>query len=391
MKNPLLVNVPLDGEEVHAHLRLQTSGKYHAEWWHRGRHYFRSTKLSELGPARTKAGLMVKAVATQRLDPDLGKVLLGPAVETFLNERWPDQPAGDRTLQDYRSRLGIFCAAVGETLNLAALTYDQSVGIVQHFIAARKAKGDGERNLIHFRTNLKQFCAWLLRTRDKTSGLPMVPWRFNPCTVEEIQIGRPDEELLPALTDAEVRRFLDAAQKRVAYRFGDDVGEQRAIWRMVLLCYGAGCRAVEATRVTWGQVDFQANTITLHGKKRAREVQMSAWLQTGLRALPGEKDRDSAIVAASRARTAKQLQKLKRREKLPDHFNFQALRRTAAKRAAPLMTVQQYCLHFGHSIEVAIKHYIGWGLLGQAEATNVLTIPKRGAEKTTEAGTKKRA
>ena len=377
MKNPLIITIPMDGQEIVVHLR-ERGGIYHADWWHRGQHFNRSTKNRVLMQARIAAQVMVKKAAGSQLADARGNVILDTARADYLEERWPGAPAAHRTFMDYRSRLGIFQKFAGAEIDLAALDYDNAVGLVQRFFAHRMSLGDAPRSRIHFRTVLKQFFDWLITTRN-ADGRPMVLWRFNPASTMEIKVETPEEVLLPPLTDDELTTFLNAAKKPVPWGY-DQPAQPRGIWRSVLLCYGAGARPKEASRLKFSEVDWKSGTLILHGKKRRRTIKMSTWLVSELKPIadaraPGAPD--CTIVGASRSRTNKQMQKLQLTDELPAHFTLQALRRTAAVRAAPAMTVQQYSLYFGHSIEVAIKYYIGWGLLGQSEAMNVLAMPAK--------------
>ena len=114
---------------------------------------------------------------------------------------------------------------------------------------------------------------------------------------------------------------------------------------------------------------------------------MSAWLIAELKKLPQPDSKSETIVMSANGRAefdyvhqvranaenqALRMCRLRETHKLSSHFTLQALRRTAAKRAAPVMSPQQYSEYFGHSLTVAVKHYIGYGQFGSAGAENVL-------------------
>lgn len=392
MKNPLLVIVALDGEELTAHLRHQASGIYHVEWWHHGVHFHKSTKCRDIPGARTAAGLIVKRAAGQRLDPGRGQVMLGAAIHAYIADRWPDPPAGHRHSRGTKNRLDKFAEVAGAELNLAALDYDQAVALTQRIIATRR-KAVGATSLVNDKNALSAFFNWLLRTRDETTGAPKVPWRFNPAQSKELRLEKSDARLKPAIPAGELQRFIRAARTRVCTGPKKDHRRRRLIWRSVLLCLGCGARPIEAARVKWSDINLDAGEITLFGKKRARTIGMSEWMLGYVTKMKkGKKPNayvvaggltrqdemtDDEIIEANTENQSRRLRRLRSAQSLNEICTLQALRRTAAKTAAPKMTPQEYSEYFGHSIAVAVKHYIGYGLFRTAGAQNVLDFSPR--------------
>lgn len=388
---PLVDFIRTPRKDIRVIVRRKRGKAWYADFFLRGTRH-RVTLDADSG---AKALVLARGEVLKALDKPAAspaQLSLVSAIQLYLDARWPLDaetrkpldPDSFRSRKDASARLNALAAVAGLSLDLAELDFDGAVAMLQRFIQERRDRGDKQRNLVNFKNVLSAFCQWLLTTRG-VANLPLVPWRHNPTRKEYLPIGRAPKTLKPSLTEAELRAFFAAARKPVVWQ-GASTGPKaarakiapRKILRSMLLCFGAGARPVEAARVKWSEVNFDAGTIILRGKKRPREIGMNAWLKEQLlRMCPPDFAPDETVIGGGRNAQATALTRLKKIEKLPAHFDLQALRRTAAKKAAPKMELQHYADYFGHSLAVAQAHYIGYGLTGIPRSVEVLRLDEQ--------------
>lgn len=271
-------------------------------------------------------------------------------VEDYLSDRWPAAPVNDLTFRDHRSRLRNFAKHEGSIL-LARLTFEQAVTLTQRIIK-RRTNG---RTATNDREVLRAFWKWL-RQQD------IVTWASdrNPAASELITIPPTEEPEPDPLCDEDARKLLDGAVRHPVYP-------------LVLLCLGAGCRPSEACRVTWDDIDFQAglvNVVNRKGKKRRpRQPPLSSWVMAGLQrvqrrgARPYVYTRDTAFDHMAELC-----------EMIGVRATLQQCRQTACTKAILSgMELVDYVTIFGHSLEVARRHY--WKL-GQLKSKGAMEAVK---------------
>ena len=326
---------------------------WHYVFWYQGKRHRGSTGKLEHADAVEVARKAAETVMNAVISP-AGGLKLDAAITQYLDLRWPkdktpDVRKGNRSYQDAKSRLDAFKAFAGEDVQLSALDMDAAKGLFRNFLKQRKRDGMSARTVINDKLILSRFCSELL----DTSPAP-VRWPGNP--LRNIKTEKPDSADPVPLTEDEIQAVLAK-------------GKASTCWPLIVLCLGMGLRPREATRVQWKHVSFKDNTVTVFGKKRGRTPKMSPWTAAQLQAIktasPDASQKD--FLFPHNSFTAFDWFAEVRKAAFEDggeHITLQALRRTAARKAAPKMTTQQYAAYFGHGLAVAQKHYLGYGLDG---------------------------
>jgi len=403
---PFALGVQLLDQRVRVVLyRRRLHLPFYARWWYAGRQHHASTGHQVLTTAKAAARRLVEDAAQRATAAAAGA---GPAanlsataadlVEAYLADRWPGAPAGNLSLRDARVRLRNFAGIVGAAgappadrvpaavPPLLATRAEMSARIQAH-LDARRSAGKGPRTLINDRLVLSRWCRWLLQSRGAR-------WESNPAAACYLNLPRAPVRAGEALTDADVAALLAAARGH-------------PLWPVIVLCLGVGLRPREAVRVNRADVTGDPPRLRVTGKGRERVIVVPPWAARELRAVLAKPKRAApagcaatrnvatrytacsdpqtantgardALASATRLypwgpdRAFASFRALRRVARLPLNVSLQALRRTAARRAAPALSPAQYAQHFGHSLAVASRHYLGWGLLGNPAALAVL-------------------
>lgn len=331
-------------------LRRKTGGPF---WYrfHAGKLIFRSShRMDERGARAVATAAALDAI---REKPKGGEPLLLPAaVAAYLDGRWTaETTAGNRTYQDHKSRLQKL-AAEAALFDVSVSTVEQMQEVIQRYLTQRTRAGVSARTIKNDQLVISRFCSWL-----RKSGL--VAWRDNPAAKTGLDIATPDDVSLPALPESEIAELIKRARRS-------------PVWPVVLLCLGCGLRPVEASRVEWSHIDTAAGTLRVFGKKRWRTINLGTWAKREIEALP----RSDGLLFPFNTFSAFDMLARVRDESPPlsASVTLQACRRTAARRAAPVMSPIHYATHFGHSLAVAHRHYLGFGLQADAAALESLNF-----------------
>lgn len=226
----------------------------------------------------TQEGLLSGVEALRMEQDDLP---LGQHVADYL-----DQVAAagrtDRTVADYRARLGWLVAHTGAQ-RLSDLTLDA----VSTALASMHAEGKSARTRNYHGQVARSFLAWCVR-----SGRLLT----NPLEhLAKANEARDQRRLRRPLSDAEVERLYavaDARGRGLFYR----------------LAFMAGLRLGEIKRLRWADVDLGARVLLVRGGKAAREdaVPISSALRGALSAavpgLPAARVLASVVTNATRRR-----------------------------------------------------------------------------------------
>jgi integrase len=326
---------------------------WHYTFWRDGKRHRGSTgKLDHAEAVAVARGAAEKVMTT--VQHSATALTIAQAVEAYKNTRWPEgERAGNRTYQDFKSRLAALVAWTGDTA-LSTMDAEEARKLTQRYINNRSAKGASGQTLLNDRLVLSRFFASLIK--DGT-----VAWTFNPAAHDRLTLKRIDRHDPKQVTDKDLETLLREAKGR-------------AVYPLIVLCLGAGLRPAEASRVAWRDINFDTGTITVFGKSRGRTPIMSAWIRSELEALQTaspDADTASRLFPHNSFTAFDWFADVRKAAKLPDDVSLQSLRRAAARRSAPRMTMMQYAAYFGHSLAVAQRHYIGYGLDGQGNTVNV--------------------
>lgn len=330
--------VQLDTKKVRVVLeRRKTDGPFYARWSWRNKDFFKTTgQFTEAG-ARSKARQMVEKSAR---DLPVNQETLTQLVESYLKARWPD---GGHTHSSNKSRLNSF--AEKAPADFAFLPRRDASIQVQRYLSAQALAAYSVKT---DQTVISAFCTWANKHGYSN-------WESNPAAARYLDLPPTDHKVEDALPAAVVDQLLKATRSH-SYR-------PVILWALTL-----GARPAEAARATWSDLNLQTRTATLFGKKRQRRVPISDWAWKEFRAICIP--RTGRIFPFNYYTIFDHMDDLRIEKKLPAEVTLQALRRTASRRAAEKISVFEYAEFFGHSLEVAKKHYIGWGLSVDRAAVN---------------------
>jgi len=310
--------------------RKHAASPYYARFSFKGKPYHRGTDADTETAARAVARRIVEQMAEDQ--PAKFTEPLSALVESYITERPPTQSA--------RSRLRKFAAHSADVV-FATLPRREASATVQAYLGTRASK-----SALTVRSDqlaISRFCTWLIKTGK-------AHWESNPAAALHMDLPPVESRTKPHLNDKEVRAVL-----------AESAGDLRPV---ILLCLGAGLRPREATRAKPEDLDAKTGTMKVFGKRRERTIHLNEWLRRELDGL--------LPYRFNYYRAFEQFGELRKANGWPMHVSLQALRRTAARAAAPKMSMIQYANYFGHSLEVAHRHYIGYGLIGNKAAVNAL-------------------
>lgn len=366
--------VQLENDKVRVTLRRRTAGgAYYAKWWQhcseagKSKQYDRSTDAFDEREARNAARGMVEANAKAAKKTGLD---FKAAVKQYLAERWPDQHTDaergayitgkveNLTCRDHRQRLLQFVELCGEH-DVGATDFDMASLLVQRYINAIKAKGNSPTTQDNGRRIVSRFFTWVIKQRNN-EGKHIVDWRANPAAKLLLEIEEVEDKLLPPIPPEEEQEMIDTVRNS---------GSE--LWPVMLLCIGMGLRPSEATRMTWDCINLFTKKMVVRSKKTGdREINISTWTMTELMKL--KKPDHGKFWPYVRHYMFRIMDRLRGQKT----WSLQACRRTACRKAAPTMDIKQYAHHFGHSIETAQKHYIGYGLMGTTASLDCITYDR---------------
>lgn len=321
--------VQLDVKKVRVVLkRRKSDGPFYARWSWKNKDYFKATGQYLEAAARARAREMVDLVSRQLPAAQEG---LNQLIEKYLAEKWPE---GGHTSSSNKSRLKKF-ASIAPSDFAFLPRREASIKIQQYLsqqrLAAYSVKTD--------QTVLSGFCSWL-----EKHGL--ASWESNPASARYLHLPALKHEIEDPLAPELVDKLLAAT---TGHPFRPVI-----LWGLVL-----GARPVEAARADWADIDLEQKIAKLFGKREERRVPIGDW---GVKEFLKIPCRAGKIFPFNYYTIFDQMDALRVSKKLPPEVTLQALRRTAARRAASKISVFEYSDFFGHSLDVAKKHYIGWGL-----------------------------
>lgn len=325
-------NVATDRKKVRVVLyRRKTSAPFYCRFWWKNKMYNVSTGQDTEHAAKNSArGQAERIIYATPLAADLTTL-----IDAYLLERWPEKVQKNNTAYlTQKSRMKLFKEQGPH--DFATLPRRDASIAVQTYLTSRSKKKPF--TIRSEQQAISRFCSWLTKTGRSH-------WESNPAQATYLDLPQASMHTKEALSESEVRRVLTAAR-------GSELQP------VVLLCLGAGCRPTEAVRAKWEDIDFKKKILKLFGKGRERRVHMSTWLVKMLLPLASK----GAIWPGNYWTAFDVFGALRKKFKLPAHVSLQACRRTACRRAAEKISIFQYSEFFGHSLEVAKRHYIGWGL-----------------------------
>lgn len=340
------------------------------DFYVKGKRYRGSTETRNLSVAHEVAqGRVEDAVLNESKKSGAGLTLEG-AIDMYLDTapessgRWQGANVeGDRTYQDAKSRLEAFEKKITKwkDVPLAALSVDEAIRMLQYHIDQRKADSMSGRTLVNDRLVISRFFKWVVGRKQITH----VTWKMNPAA-SKISLE------MPAVTDKDPDPVRDEILPEVL-----ELAKKREVWPVVVMCLGCGARPAEASRVTWQDVDFSKQVVRLLNKKgkkkRYRDAVMNNWVVDELRAWrrtypeterPFQRGYFTAFdmiadVRAEMVRTRKKAKADPLASSVLQTVTLQSLRQSACTRAIEGgMVLTDYVQQFGHSLNVAQRHYI---------------------------------
>lgn len=254
-----------------------------------------------------------------------------------------------KTYQGYRRTLKIF-AAWQAAVRPAALISMLTAGDIDEFYRARRRdRGRDMRSLISDNTlaidgrQLKAFFNW-----TKAQGWVTV----NP--VQRIPQPKKQSEHAAFMSERDVEQLLAA----------EDRADLRELYRFMLL---TGCRATEATMLSWERIRLDHQLIYFSPEFRKRGIRHAVEISMGLANLIGEmRDRrekgsvacTGRVWCVSAAWASRKFRQARRRAKLPKSYHLHTLRHTAASHlimaGVPMKAVAEI---LGCGIAMIEQHY----------------------------------
>lgn len=324
---------------------------WYYRFWSRGIQYHATTKTDVLTRARVVA--IQEARKADRARDPAAPLTLNRAISRSLCARWPNENPLDRSYTSARNRLDQFATWAGGDTNLAALSTDDTIDLVQAYLTHRQKNGASPTTIRNDQLVLSGLFAWLLKTHRR-----QLDYRANPASRKLLTLPRHVQRAEPPLSREVQLAVLVAAR-----------GHET--WPAVVLGLGLGLRSIEIARLRWQDVDFALRLARVGAKNRERLVPMAERVAEELQAL-----KDAEWVKPWRMGSHSmhdQLSALRGTKGLPPDVTMQALRRTAAFRLSRELQPLDYARILGHTLNVAQRHYLAFGSYGLAAAGNVLT------------------
>jgi len=299
---------------------------------------------------------------------------IASAVDQYCTAKWPT--AEGTYYSDAHNRLERFAAF--RAIDLAASTRDEVIGLIQDYLEHR-AKTVGPVSVNNDQRALSKFCVWLGKRRP-----PMVPWKGNPASAENLELPSVPKNAKKPLNKAQQRELLAA-------------GKGTAAWLPIILALGAGLRAAEIGRSEWDHIDFDQGLMTVQGKRgRQRVIPLATGVLSALKPLKKDSGpicysvRSDSLCDALAALRKAVWPKIKDGEVIGDlrpTFTMQFLRVTAAFRISREVDIMTYARIMGHSLVVAQHHYLDFDTMaawGRGEMLSPNEWETEQSEKTSE-------
>ncbi len=330
------VQLPHDRVRVTLYRRKSTA-PFYARWWRDGEQHHRSTKAWDEKVARAEARKLVENCTTAR-----GEANTSALVEEYKATRWPTPEVRDSTFKDHAHRLATFLTSLKDE-HFTACDTREATALIQSHLDRRGGLGMAPQSLVNDQRVVSRFCSWLMHRR-------LTIWHVNPATKSLLDMPRVERRIKPHLSDAELRKFLKAAQPELK--------------PIIVLCAGAGLRARGALRLKWSNIDTKRRLLRVFEKSRERVVPLSPWVCAQLK--PGEPDTPiwpfgHKVVFHHAARAAK-------RAGVPA-ATLQACRRTFLWKLFKANVSPQLAAKLaGNSIQVIAAHYVNLAALDASKA-----------------------
>jgi integrase/recombinase XerD len=186
-----------------------------------------------------------------------------PEIERYIDAMWMEKGLSDNTLSSYRRDLRQFNAWLGKTRRSTVLRADRSD--LQAYLGARLEQGQSQRSTARFMSCVRGFYHYLLREGRVTVDPTL--------DVDSPKLGRP---LPKSLSEREVEKLLEAPDLDDPLEFRDRT--------MLELLYACGLRVSELISLQMVQVSLNQGVVRVFGKgSKERLVPMGEeallWLQ----------------------------------------------------------------------------------------------------------------
>ncbi len=186
-----------------------------------------------------------------------------PEIERYIDAMWMEKGLSDNSLSSYRRDLRQFNAWLAKSRNSSITRADRSS--LQAYLGARLQQGQSPRSTARFMSCVRGFYHYLLREGRITVDPTL--------DVDSPRLGRP---LPKSLSEQEVDRLLQAPDLDNALEFRDRT--------MLELLYACGLRVTELTSLQLTQVSVNQGVVRVFGKgSKERLVPMGeealVWLQ----------------------------------------------------------------------------------------------------------------
>ncbi len=186
-----------------------------------------------------------------------------PEIERYIDAMWMEKGLSDNTLSSYRRDLRQFNAWLGKTRKSTVLRADRSD--LQAYLGARLEQGQSQRSTARFMSCVRGFYHYLLREGRVTVDPTL--------DVDSPKLGRP---LPKSLSEREVEKLLEAPDLDDPLEFRDRT--------MLELLYACGLRVSELISLQMVQVSLNQGVVRVFGKgSKERLVPMGEealmWLQ----------------------------------------------------------------------------------------------------------------
>lgn len=347
---------------VHLFRRRLPDGPLWYRFWLGGKKHTASTGMIVDRDARQVArDEVVKAIAALEEDsiPDRR---LKECVQIYWDNIPPTYSKAHRRNTKYR--LGGFVEFASPTLDLATSSADRMSALVQNFLSARSAEGNGPVTIRNYRVALSGFFAWMMRRREN-NGAAWVQWAFNPASSDRVESPRVEIRLRPPIEDEQVEALIKAASST-------------ALLPSVVLML-SGCRPVGVARLRWRDVDTEKRIVWVQEKGQLAPVPISSWaasrISEWLKARDPQPGKDDVVCGTTREGMDQSLKYLRLAHNLPACLTWGALRRYADfKLYQAGVSPQEAGAQLRHSPQTAQRHYVDWRKLTSHQVADVLSF-----------------